>query len=123
LRSPGECKLAVGDAGIARGDWRPMILAILKDLAADVEPGVIATRFHNALAQWAAAVARLSPHPDVVLCGGCFQNRLLTERCLDLIRACGRRVYFPGQVPPGDGGLAVGQLAAAMANFKQNGAH
>lgn len=123
LRSPGECMVAAGDAAIARGDWRPMILAMLKDMAADVEPGIIAARFHNALAGWAGAVARHAPHLDIVLCGGCFQNRLLTERCLDMIRASGRRVYFPGQVPPGDGGLAVGQLAAAMAKVNQGGAH
>ena len=51
---------------------------------------------------------------DVVLGGGCFQNRLLTERTIEAIRETGARVYGPGSIPPGDGGLAAGQLAVAM---------
>jgi hydrogenase maturation protein HypF len=55
------------------------------------------------------------PHEDVVLSGGCFQNRFLAERTLEALEASGRRVYLHGQIPPGDGGLAVGQLAVALA--------
>ena len=51
---------------------------------------------------------------DVVLGGGCFQNRLLTERTIEAIRETGARVHGPGSIPPGDGGLAAGQLAVAM---------
>jgi hydrogenase maturation protein HypF len=119
LLPPEACEPAAGDRAIARGDWRPMLAAILADLAAGVEAGVIAARFHNALARWAAVVASRQPLLEVVLSGGCFQNRLLTERTLEAIGRVNRRVYFPGQIPTGDGGLAVGQLAVAMARTER----
>jgi hydrogenase maturation protein HypF len=108
LLPPEACGPAEGDGTIPRGDWRPMLSAILADLASGVEAGVVAARFHNAL------VSR-QPLREVVLSGGCFQNRLLTERTLDALGLVNCRAYFPGQIPPGDGGLAVGQLAVAMA--------
>jgi hydrogenase maturation protein HypF len=104
----------VGDRTVLRGDWRPMLSAVLADLASDVEAGVVAARFHNALAQWAAAVASRQPLREVVLSGGCFQNRLLAERTLEALARVNCRGYLHNQIPPGDGGLAVGQLAVAM---------
>jgi hydrogenase maturation protein HypF len=115
LRPPEECEPAAGDRVIPRGDWRPMLSAILADLASGVEAGVIAARFHNALARWAAVVASRQPLREVVLGGGCFQNRFLTERTLEALGRVNRHVYFSSHIPPGDGGLAVGQLAVAMA--------
>ncbi len=99
-------------SGLARGDWRPLLEAVLADLDRDVAPGLIAGRFHNALAQWAAAVAAAEGLSDVLLSGGCFQNRLLAERTREALQ--NRRIYLHGLVPPGDGGLAAGQLAVAL---------
>ena len=66
-------------------------------------------------------MALAHPHRDVVLSGGCFQNRLLAERTAEEIGAAGRRVHLHGQVPPGDGGLAAGQLAVALARHAARG--
>jgi hydrogenase maturation protein HypF len=104
-----------GDGAIARGDWRPMLSALLAEVASGIEAGVVAARFHNALAHWAAAVVARQPLREVVLSGGCFQNPLLTERVLEALAPSNCRVYLHSQIPPGDGGLAVGQLAVAMA--------
>ena len=49
----------------------------------------------------------------VVLGGGCFQNRLLAERMTQFLMNNGFRVLASHRVPPGDGGLAVGQIWAA----------
>ncbi|WP_444543145.1 Kae1-like domain-containing protein, partial [Methylogaea oryzae] len=57
--------------------------------------------------------ARLAALPTVVLCGGCFQNRLLLELCVERLRHAGFDVYWPQRIPPNDGGLALGQLWAA----------
>jgi hydrogenase maturation protein HypF len=54
------------------------------------------------------------PPRDVVLSGGCFLNKLLTERVVEAVQATGRRVFPHEQIPPGDAGLAAGQLAVAM---------
>jgi hydrogenase maturation protein HypF len=115
LRTGEVCRALVGERSCPRGDWRPLLSAVLADLARDIEVGIIAARFHNALARWAADVAVQHPRLDVVLSGGCFQNRLLTERTLEALGALERRVFVHSQVPPGDGGLAVGQLAVALA--------
>jgi hydrogenase maturation protein HypF len=115
LLPPEAGEPVAGDRAISRGDWRPMLSVILTDLASGVEAGAIASRFHNTLARWAAVVASQQPLREVVLSGGCFQNRILTERTLAALARVNCRVYFPSQIPPGDGGLAVGQLAVAMA--------
>jgi hydrogenase maturation protein HypF len=106
-------------SAILRLDWRLMLSAILADVRSDVPAGVIAARFHNALAQWAAEIISRQPFRDVVLSGGCFQNRLLTERTLEALERIHCRVYVHNQIPPGDGGLAVGQLAAAIAQSQE----
>lgn len=102
-------------ADIPRADWRPLVRALLADLDARVPPGACAARFHRALAEWALHVACGHPDLDIVLTGGCFLNAMLTRATQDCLRQAGRTVYRHVLVPPGDGGLAVGQLAAALA--------
>jgi hydrogenase maturation protein HypF len=53
----------------------------------------------------------------VALAGGCFQNRLLTERTAHGLRAEGFTVLLHRQVPPGDGSISLGQVAAAAAHL------
>jgi len=49
---------------------------------------------------------------QVVLSGGCFQNRRLLERTVDRLNGEGFRPYWHQRVPPTDGGIALGQIAA-----------
>jgi hydrogenase maturation protein HypF len=48
-----------------------------------------------------------------VLCGGCFQNRLLLDGTRRGLRRAGLEPLWAQQLPSGDGGLALGQLLAA----------
>jgi hydrogenase maturation protein HypF len=50
----------------------------------------------------------------VVLSGGCFQNAFLSERIAAELSGS-FEVYLHGHVPPGDGGLALGQALVADA--------
>jgi hydrogenase maturation protein HypF len=46
----------------------------------------------------------------LVLSGGVFQNMLLNDLLLPALTGDGFEVYAHRQLPPGDGGLAVGQV-------------
>ena len=95
-------------------DWQPLLLALLDDRAAGVPPGLCALRVHRALNAAIVGWASGSDAPaTVILCGGCFQNRLLLEGCITALRRAGHKPYWAEQLPPGDGGLALGQLQAA----------
>jgi hydrogenase maturation protein HypF len=95
-------------------DWSPMIEAILVDVQQGVSVGIISARFHNALAEGIVAVAKHAGQNRVVLSGGCFQNRYLTERAVRRLSAEGFRPYWHQRVPPNDGGIALGQVVAAQ---------
>lgn len=103
-------------------DWRPMIGELLTDLKKGVPAGTIAMRFHRGLAAATASVCRrFAPRP-IALGGGVFQNRLLTELFLELMSGSKQAVGLPGRIPPGDGGLAAGQLAIGLALSRPKGA-
>ncbi len=74
-------------------------------------------RFHRSVARAIAAIASHYPQRPVVLSGGCFQNRVLTELVAHELRDHPQRVGLPGVIPPNDGGLAAGQLAVAFAKL------
>ena len=119
--APGSYCLPLTPGSPAKLDWRPLVLELLADRAAGVPPGAMAMRFHRALAAAAIAVAqRYSKHP-VVLSGGVFQNRILVELVADAWPYRADRLGLPGAIPPGDGGLAAGQLAVASARLRSGG--
>jgi hydrogenase maturation protein HypF len=78
---------------------------------------LISARFHQALASAITAVAHEVGLEHVALSGGCFQNRLLTTRSVEALRSAGHQVLLHRRVPPGDGGIALGQIATAAARL------
>ncbi|MGB5889885.1 MAG: carbamoyltransferase HypF, partial [Thermoanaerobaculia bacterium] len=100
-------------------DWRPLVEAVLQDSRRGVEAGMIAARFHNSLVGAIVAVARAIGESRVALTGGCFQNRLLTERAARRLREAGFEVLLHRKVPPNDGGISLGQVAVAAARLSQ----
>lgn len=94
-------------------DWAPLVHALLADSRRGAGLGHIAAAFHNALAAATVAAARRAGVHQVVLSGGCFQNRYLSERTIVALRAAGFAVYWHRHVPPNDGALALGQAAWA----------
>lgn len=104
-------------------DWAPMIRALIDDLAAETPRGTVATRFHNTLAKMIVAAAEHVGMARVVLTGGCFQNRELTERTVSRLQAAGFRPYWHQRVPPNDGGLALGQVVALLRSQPRSAVH
>ncbi|MDQ3678022.1 MAG: carbamoyltransferase HypF [Actinomycetota bacterium] len=129
LADPGEAEPypfrvdTVGDRRTASAplilDPRPMIIALLADLAADVPVPTISARFHAGFAQATAQVvelvAREAKLDTAVLSGGVFQNRLLLNLTASALEAAGLRVLVPERLPPNDGQIAYGQVAVAAA--------
>jgi len=106
-----------------RVDTRPLIRAIVADVVAGRAPSVIARRFHSTLAAAAVRVCedirtarRLN---TVVLTGGVFANAVLSVEVTRRLACEGFEVYRHRTVPPGDGGLSLGQLAVAAAVMKE----
>jgi hydrogenase maturation protein HypF len=101
-------------------DFRPTIKQIVADMKQGLAPGVISALFHNTVAAVVVEVCRrirTAEHLNkVCLSGGTFQNRRLTERCLQLLSIQGFEVYLHSRVPANDGGIALGQ-AVIGSNF------
>ena len=95
-------------------NWAPMMEASWH-VAAGVHVDEISAKFHNALAGAIVAVAKRLDQEQIVLTGGCFQNRRLTETAVQRLRQAGFRPYWHQRVPPNDGGIALGQIVAALA--------
>jgi hydrogenase maturation protein HypF len=102
-------------------DWGPMIEAILDEMAHSATRASAALRFHNTLAAIIVRIAEQTDHQRVVLTGGCFQNRILTERTVRRLETAGFRPYWHQRVPPNDGGIALGQIQAAGLQQLYNG--
>ena len=98
-------------------DFSTMFSAILGDIDAGRPAPVIARRFHQTVAAAAAEISlRISAETGldrVVLSGGVFQNRLLSEMIYTALTVKGLTVYTHRLVPPNDGGIALGQTAIA----------
>jgi hydrogenase maturation protein HypF len=108
--------ISSGD-GVLVLDWLPLLKHLLEDVHAGVPTADIAASFHQSLARGAATVCAAvrgeSGLDRVVLSGGVFQNRLLSEMLVTLLERDGFRVYTHRLIPPNDGGLALGQAMVA----------
>jgi hydrogenase maturation protein HypF len=114
----GYYQFTLEDGQPSELDWRPLFAELLADCRCGVDPSTIAMRFHRTLAHGIVEVARRWPELPVVLTGGVFQNRLLTELVAELMADEPQPLGLPGSIPPNDGGLAAGQLVIAAANAK-----
>jgi hydrogenase maturation protein HypF len=94
-------------------DWGPMICELLADVGRKESNRVISAKFHNALAEMIVVVAKKIGEQNVVLTGGCFQNRCLTECAVARLREEKFTPYWHERIPPNDGGIALGQAIVA----------
>jgi hydrogenase maturation protein HypF len=105
-------------------DLRPMVRAAVCDLLEGTPASAISARFHNTLAAATAdavrGTARTYGRLPVVLTGGCFQNPRLAESVARELSSS-VAVHLHRNVPPGDGGIALGQAVVAAAIARHGG--
>ncbi|MFO0573407.1 MAG: carbamoyltransferase HypF [Polyangia bacterium] len=106
----------------ARLDWAPLVEAVLHDRGSGVSAAQVAARLHRGLSQALVRAALQAGGRDVLLTGGVFQNRLLSEEAVRGLRAAGLTPHWPQHVPPSDGGIAVGQALYAVLRDRQQAA-
>jgi hydrogenase maturation protein HypF len=101
----------------AQIDFSLMFPEILADIDADVHNSEIARRFHvtvaSATTDICLYIADSTDLDRVILSGGVFQNRLLSEMIYTALTKQGLQVFTHRLVPPNDGGIALGQAAIA----------
>ncbi len=93
-------------------DWAPLLTDLLADVEKRLPVGLISMKFHNGLVEAIVQFARHAGIKDVVLSGGCFQNRHLLERAIACLKRAGFEPHWHRSVPPNDGGIALGQVLA-----------
>ena len=115
----GAYPLAVAGSEI---DVAPAVAAMLEDIRRELPASTLSARFHNGVA---AVVAESAVHvreqtglEAVVLSGGVWQNITLLRRTLSLLNARRFQVYIHSEVPPNDGGLALGQAVIAASRMR-----
>ncbi len=94
---------------------------IVEDIQGGVEAAIICARFQQTLARFFTQLcenARLEEGlKDVVLSGGVFQNLSFRNILQSHLDSRNFRVYTQEKVPPGDGGIALGQAVAGRAIY------
>jgi hydrogenase maturation protein HypF len=94
-----------------------IIRGIVNDRLTGVPAAVCAARFHNSLARAAVetciAIRNNTGLSTVALSGGVFANAWLLEQMNGMLEERGFEVLTNTVVPPGDGGISLGQAAVA----------
>jgi hydrogenase maturation protein HypF len=99
--------------------FKKTITGILQDLQNGISAGEISAVFHNTVAgsvvEAVKQISEMRGIRKVVLSGGTFQNKYLSEKLITELSGENFFVYFHDQIPSNDGGLAMGQVAIAAA--------
>jgi hydrogenase maturation protein HypF len=102
-------------------DTMPVIRGVVADVEASRPRAEISARFHATVAAMLAAAARRARSDTglsrVALGGGCFANDRLVRTLALRLEADGFEVFVHRDVPPGDGGVALGQAYVAAARM------
>jgi hydrogenase maturation protein HypF len=111
-----DLPLAKDAAGIWRSDWEPLLDVMTNEEQSQRSRAEV---FHASMARVVLQQAQKVREEHVVdqvgLCGGVFQNRVLTEQVIELLTADDFRVFLPATLPCNDAALSFGQAAELAA--------
>lgn len=103
-----------------RNDYEGQCAIMLEDAAAQNSnrAGELALSFHHKVShmilETCTKIREKTGAFQVALTGGVFQNKILMEESLALLRSHGFEPYYNISVSPNDGGIALGQAYIAM---------
>ena len=120
----GECAIMLESAAAKADKLYPLTLSasqgkwqtsqLIRDIVTALDNGAdkkaLALGFHKAVADAVISCAENENEKNIILSGGVFANRILTEMCYAGLRERGYRVYINEQFPTNDGGIALGQV-------------
>ncbi len=110
---PVDIKLDIAEKRGMVVDFSYSIAGLVEDFLRGVDRRIIATRFHNTIAEvivrTAGAMAETWGVKDVALSGGTFQNLYLLEKTMRMLTLEGLNVYTNEKVPCNDAGISLGQ--------------
>ncbi len=111
------------EAGSLTMNWQPLVRALVQGVRDGRSCADLAAAFHATvsamLVEAASRVARQAGLRTVALSGGCFLNRLLTGQVRRGLIDRGFEVLTHRRVPPGDGGISLGQAVVAARRLEQ----
>ena len=115
--------LAKDPGGIWRSDWQPLLPMLADERLSAAHR---AECFHSSMAQIVVDQAiQIRTEYDIEhvgLTGGVFQNRFLTDICVERLTGSGFDVKLAGTLPCNDGGLSYGQSVELAARDQRNNA-
>jgi len=107
-------EISPDDNGIYIVDWSPLIKEIIDDIRLNISKKRISAQFHNTLVEMVVDMAKKMTNTRVVLSGGCFFNKYLTERLIVRLKEENFIPYWHQWIPSNDGGIALGQAVVGM---------
>lgn len=111
--------------GVRWIDWSPAFRWMTERVVEATDTAAMAMAVHHAVAQ--AAQEMVASQLDrctsrvIALSGGVFLNRILNALLVPRLEQMGLRVLCHRQTPPGDGCIALGQVAVAGGRAKAKG--
>lgn len=105
------------EAGLYLLNVFPMWQELLQDVQQGLKVGAVAQKVHNTLIKmFVDSLVKVRDENGlnrVVLSGGVFHNMIILHRLIEELQAQDFMVYQHQQVPPGDGGISLGQAIIA----------
>lgn len=97
--------------------FKIMFRQIVEDIFRKLDKDVIVTKFHNTIIftilKIASEIRKESGIKKIVLSGGVFQNKYISENLEQLLMRHHFEVYTHSRVPANDGGISLGQIMIA----------
>ncbi|RTL47956.1 MAG: carbamoyltransferase HypF [Rhodocyclaceae bacterium] len=110
--SPLEANWVNAETGAL--DLCPLLAALFDEDDARRGAALFHTTLAAALAEWVIAAAEREQIKTIALGGGCFLNQILTSKLRSQLNDAGLRVLEAQRIPPGDGGISLGQAWVAL---------